>query len=690
MSARITPFILCISLVLLGSIGISQETRTGSFIAHNPSVYAISGSVEMSAADNDGLKVSFMNDFATVQGLKLEVFLSTDAEFHANDDLKISIDPIGQGVGFGLAITGPRTFDVSSDVTLSQYDYVLVQCTSFGTLWGYAELSGATGNGDGMNNTGGSLNEWTVIDVDEGEKPTLTIDKDGTPHIAFIDETNPGFIKIAELKGNSFESTLVDEGYFYGPVDLAFTPNNLARIAYHDHNENGGDFALANELSNGQYEIEFIESSGHDGWDNTIFIEDDGTEHLLSTGSSGNDVEYASVINGSWVVEQTGMASTTYKWATDIVVVDDIVYAVAFDSDSGNLILGRRTNGTWTSETVTDGGRFPSLTVDDMGDINIAYFKEINNFSGYVELAHRGNFGWEYSIIDTLNGYDEGNARNVVKLHKNPWATLIAYTDTEIFNLATLSVGSESWNIETVLDRSNETLGLRNQAAMDIDAEGNIHLATYRADPTAIGGGVIMYMTNMELSDDGGMMEPEKITKNIQLNVNDQLGNPLNEADLVVSSIDGETTITQTAFGQYSLEALTTSEDNIRICVSQNTAANENVSALDIVRALNIVLDKVEPCESNIIAADVDESGEVSAVDLVQMLNVAIGKTDKFSMNPSWLFMINGQVKTCEVISLSTLPSQLSITGIKKGNLECADPPKDNSTGINDGINWKH
>lgn len=691
MSFKLTTLASFIYLFAFNSIGHSQDVRTGSFVAFNPSIYAITGTVEMSVDATDGLTVKFKNDFATVQGVKLEVFLSTDAEFSAADDIKISTDPIGQGVPMGVAITGPRTFVVSDSVSLDQYDNVLVQCTSFGVLWGHAELSGSQGNGNGGNmNGGGTTNTWTVIDVDEGEKPTLTIDNNGVPHIAFIDETNPGFIKIAQLDGNSFESTLVDEGYFYGPVDLAFTPTNRARIAYHDHNTNGGDYALANELPTGQYDIEYIESSGHDGWDNTIFIEDDGTEHLLSTGSSGEGVEYARVVNGEWTVENVGIGNTMYKWATDIVVVDDIVYAVAFETSTGNLILARRTNGNWSTEIVTDGGRFPSLSVDDSGDIMVAYFKEINNSSGYVGLGHRGTVGWEHSIIDTLISYDNGNARNIVKLFRNPWATLISYTDTDVFKLATLSLGSDSWNIETVLDYTNDDRGLRNQAAMDIDSEGFIHLSTYRKEATAAGGGVIMYMTNQELSDGGGMMETQKITRNIELDIKDAVGNALPQADIVITSTDGLTDINQTAFGQYALSALETSEDDIRICASLNSAANENISAVDVVRALNIVLDKVEPCPANVIAADVDESGQVSVVDLVQILNVAIGKSESFSNNPSWLFMFNDEVKTCEVISLSSLPSQLEITGIKKGNLECTDPLKDGSSGINDGINWKH
>lgn len=670
----------------IASIGNTQEIRTGSFIANDPTVYPISGSVEYIQAEDSSLTVEFKNDFATVQGSRLEVFLSTDASFD-NDDLMISEGPIGNGVGFGLALTGPQDFTIPDGVEFSQYDYVLVQCTSFNVLWGHAEFSGGSGGNQdgGGNNNGGSNNTWTIIDVDEGEKPTLTLDNNGQVHIAFMDETNPGFVKIAELNGDQFESTLVDEGSFYGPLDLAFTPTNRARIAYHDHNEADGEYALAKQMANGSYTIDYIYSSGHDGWDNTIFIESDGSEHYLSTASN---VEYAYEENGEYIVEDIGIGTTTYKWATDIQVVDDIVYAVAYEASSGDLILGRRENGTWSTEVITVQGRFPSLSIDDTGDIMVAYFKKINNFSGYVELAHRGAVGWEYSIIDTLNSYDEGNARNVVKLHRNPWATSIAYTDSNVFNLATLSVGSNEWNIENVIDVTSSGTTLRNQSSMDIDDQGFYHFATYRAEAGAAGGGMIMYITNKEI-ESGGIMEAQTVTKNIQFNVNDSQGNALPEAEVVISSVDGSTEIMQMNNSQFAVAALESSEDQIRVCVSLNTPAIDNLSSVDVVRAQRIVLGLVDPCPANLIAADVDESNSVSSVDLVQMINVIIGRADKFTNNPSWVFMINDEVKTCETLNLSTLPSSLDITGIKKGNLECVDPALNFRT-EESPINWKH
>ena len=182
------------------------------------------------------------------------------------------------------------------------------------------------------------------------------------------------------------------------------------------------------------------------------------------------------------------------------------------------------------------------------------------------------------------------------------------------------------------------------------------------------------------------MMEDQTVTKNFQLNVKDSQGNSLPNPNLVVTSQDGLTEISNLTNGLFAFAALENSEDQIQLCVSYHTEAIDNVSTVDVVRAQRIILGLVDPCLANVIAADVDESNSVSSVDLVQMINVIIGRAENFSNNPSWVFMIDDELKVCETYNLSTLPSSIEITGFKKGNLECLDPPLNLQT----EINWKH
>jgi len=113
--------------------------RTGNFIANDGNVYPISGDVTVSQ-ENGILTVVFESNFATIQGVKLEVFLSKSNALNPATDQKISLEPLDNGSPFMSPITGMRTFTAAQGTNIYEFDNVIVQCTSVNTLWGYANL----------------------------------------------------------------------------------------------------------------------------------------------------------------------------------------------------------------------------------------------------------------------------------------------------------------------------------------------------------------------------------------------------------------------------------------------------------------------------------------------------------------------------------------------------------------------
>lgn len=113
--------------------------RTGSFVANDPGVYPISGDVRVEY-NAGSVTVFFENNFATVQGLALEVFLSRSKNLNTGTDTKISLMPLDQGTPTNTPIIGMRTFNVPTGVSLYEYDNVLIQCTTINELWGHANL----------------------------------------------------------------------------------------------------------------------------------------------------------------------------------------------------------------------------------------------------------------------------------------------------------------------------------------------------------------------------------------------------------------------------------------------------------------------------------------------------------------------------------------------------------------------
>jgi len=129
---------LLIFTICLFNVSFAQTTRTGSFIP-GTTLYPISGDVTVSINGNTIL-VEFENNFSTVQGINLEVFLAHSNVLNYATDEKISTTPLDVGSSLGDPITGMHSFTVPTGINLFDYDNVLIQCTSAAVLWGYANL----------------------------------------------------------------------------------------------------------------------------------------------------------------------------------------------------------------------------------------------------------------------------------------------------------------------------------------------------------------------------------------------------------------------------------------------------------------------------------------------------------------------------------------------------------------------
>jgi len=117
----------------------TEVIRNGNFVANMPSVYPISGDVILTS-NNGAMTVDFASNFATIQGITLEVFLSKTNSLNTATDVLVSTIPLGPGIPFQGPITGAHTFNVPAGIGLYEYSYVLVQCTSANILWGYANI----------------------------------------------------------------------------------------------------------------------------------------------------------------------------------------------------------------------------------------------------------------------------------------------------------------------------------------------------------------------------------------------------------------------------------------------------------------------------------------------------------------------------------------------------------------------
>jgi len=136
----------CILILLLVSTWAQAQCyRMDSFIAiDEPEIYPITGTVFLQF-ENDGTRqVIFQDDFETVQGVELRVYLTTTERLNqGGEELEITLEPLQDdngGMDSGDTISGLQVFDIPQEVGLDDFDFVIVQCVPANVQWGRAAL----------------------------------------------------------------------------------------------------------------------------------------------------------------------------------------------------------------------------------------------------------------------------------------------------------------------------------------------------------------------------------------------------------------------------------------------------------------------------------------------------------------------------------------------------------------------
>ncbi|MCI0437798.1 MAG: hypothetical protein L0177_01550 [Chloroflexi bacterium] len=350
---------------------------------------------------------------------------------------------------------------------------------------------------------------WEFEEIDVGTKPSLALNSDGLPHIAYMLEELRGFVKSAVRSGPSeWEITTVQEGYFYGPLDIAIDGNDTPFIAYHDHQDSTfvpskGDAIVAFQ-ENGGWNPQSIKHPGHDGWDNRIIADSQGNIHMSAIDPvdfGGRSVEYYFRDgSGNWTVEEIGSEPLTYMFATSVAVGPDNKPHITFMDQSGRtgkLALASKNGSGWVISTVDDSGDtglFSHLIVDQEGRFHVSYLERKGTSSGVVKYATRGPSDPEWGIreVDSLNNLSFGfvGARNITSLaldsNGNPW---IAYSDESFIRLAVWD-GAE-WQVNTVVDSGRKVLG--QLVVLKLDSNDEPHLAYFDVTTMQPLRGVVRY-----------------------------------------------------------------------------------------------------------------------------------------------------------------------------------------------------
>jgi hypothetical protein len=333
---------------------------------------------------------------------------------------------------------------------------------------------------------------WEVQEIGEGIKPSFAIDENGVAHITYLTEADHGALFYGHNQNGEFEIETVVEGYFYGPIDLALNPSGEPLIAYHDHQALQFDPALGDEviaeLTESGWRFTTVADDGHDGWDNSIAVDDAGNWHAAAVDPSqfgGQDgVEYATLVEGAVTVVPVGSGPIQYEFATSIRLDSSGSPAIAYYNDRDQqLELASLGAGGWSVEVVDDqgdAGRYASLAYDSDGAPHIAYYVAESAESGTVRHAWKDASGWQIENVGTLQNLRMGHtgARKITSLAFDPEGGLhLAYTDRDRLIYARRT--GEGWVGQEVVEPGSRVLGQLVELA--IDSSGTPHLIWYEA-----------------------------------------------------------------------------------------------------------------------------------------------------------------------------------------------------------------
>jgi hypothetical protein len=344
---------------------------------------------------------------------------------------------------------------------------------------------------------------WSATEVGAGIKPDLALDAEGAPAIAWlVEKEDEGFVSYAAEAEGWIEDRFI-EGYFYGPIGLDFDAAGNPHIAYHDHQDttfqpDKGDLVLA-VRGDGEWDIDTAADDGHDGWDSTVVVGDDGVVRAAGVDpaqfQSEEGVEYYELTDGGWEITAIGTGPVEYEWNVSLDVGPAGEPALTyFDHVNQDLVFASLEGETWSLETVDsegDVGRFSSLAVDTGGTAHISYYQADTST---VRYATNAGGAWSVEDVATLDAVEIGftGARRITDIDiDSAGIPRIAFTDTAVVRLAT---GDEAgWTVEEVAAAGPLPLG--QLVSLELDDADVPHIATYEVTAPSPLNGVIVHLT---------------------------------------------------------------------------------------------------------------------------------------------------------------------------------------------------
>jgi len=342
-----------------------------------------------------------------------------------------------------------------------------------------------------------------AVPLGPGVKPAIAIDPSGAVGVTWLlEKIGEGFVAYASSSAN-WDVETIKEGYFYGPIGLAYGPDGTPNVIIHDHQADEFDPQLGDLVRlyrDGSTWVEDIANDpGHDGWDSTVVIGDDGVIHAAGVDpaqfGSTDGVEYYRNSGTGWEVTQIGSGPIPYQYnvalALDATGSPSLTY---YNDADGDLIFAQLVDGSWNLEKAAeegDVGKYSSLAFGPDGQPAVTFFRQTGATSGEIVYATKTDGVWVEEMIGELTAFSEPNARrNSSLVFDSQGRANVAFSDTKGAWYAVR--GDSGWEIQQILEAD---LPLGQLIALALSEDDTPNIALYEVTQQQPLDGSVAYLT---------------------------------------------------------------------------------------------------------------------------------------------------------------------------------------------------
>lgn len=321
---------------------------------------------------------------------------------------------------------------------------------------------------------------WLIETVDKGAQPSLALDSQDYPHIAYY-QNYTGDLCYARFDGAPSFGTgrwLTETVDAFGLTgigpSLALDAHDHPHISYRIAGDYG-NLCYAHHDGTGWF-TETVDAAGNTGAFSSLVLDDQGHPHISYHNQAGC-LMYAHHDGTGWQIEVVACGAGWYGWCTSIELNDQghprISYCDCWPND--NLMYAWHDGAAWHSELVdpTDG-LGTSLALDADGHPHISYCAPCWPEYALSYAWHDGT-EWQIAVVDNAGdvGTDSSLALEANPPGKAGGRAHISYHDKTNRALRYAYFDGTSWLTETV-DAKGWT---GYDTSLALDAQGLPHIS---------------------------------------------------------------------------------------------------------------------------------------------------------------------------------------------------------------------